>query len=434
MDGARDLDRERRHDPRAELHVDLVYDSFSSFLSVAAGNLSRGGMFLAVPHPAPVGTRLSFEARLRDGASLIRGEGEVVWARTEVTAGLPTGMAIRFTRLSAQAREVIARLLEQYPDPRSGTVRLGGVRLGKARGPADTAPPPVERTLPLGEALEIESPPARQIRLAPRPTATSQAHAPRPAADEASHPGRHAPGHTPDIRVTDEVGSEFDFTLPPWEAEEIPVELRPPNPVRNILVALAVLCMALVVISMGPANLIEMAGRVGSAIARRVLPQLSASPTPTTAQLPDATRVEPVHSVVPSPIAAAQAGDTTERAGQAADETSLTIERVAWRRGAGGVVVTVEADRDIPLEAVHTAWLSEPLRHVIRIQGVGAYRGRSTLDVRRNDLARIRVGLHRDQTPAELYIVLDFGSSPVTVEPLAVHGRRIELAVRSGGA
>jgi len=438
MDGAGELDRERRQDPRAELHVELMYDSFSSFLSVAAGNLSRGGMFLTVPDPAPAGTRLSFEARLRDGSSLIRGQGEVVWTRTEVTAGLPTGMAIRFTRLTAQARELIARLLEQYPDGKSGSVRLGGVRLGKARALVGTAPAPVERSLPLGEPLAPEPSPADRDRPDRPPVLPEQEGVPRRALNEEAQPTTQPHERAPEIRVTDEVGSEFDFTLPPWETEEIPAELRPPNPVRMILIALAVLCLMLVVIYLGPLNLIESVGHIGSAISHRLMPQSSTRPTPATVQRAGSVELGPNHDAAAAPSAApedggSQAADTTERSGQTAASASLIVDRVAWRRDAAGVVVTVEANRDIPRDAVHYGSLSEPPRYVVRIIGVTDYRGNATLELHREDLLRIRIGVHGDHVPAEIDIVLDLGSSLVTVEPLGIHGRRVELAVRFGG-
>ncbi len=431
MDGARDLDRERRQDPRAELHVDLVYDSFSSFLSAAAGNLSRGGMFLAVPKSVPAGTRLSFEARLRDGSSLIRGEGEVVWARAEVTAGLPVGVAIRFSRLSAQGRDLITRLLEQHPDDKGGAVRLGGVRLGKAKGASETTPVAVERSLPLGESPDSLPVVPRETHPLSRATVREWTGHPRQASTS-GEPVRSEPTRAADIRVTDEVGSEFDFTLPPWETEQVPPELRPPNPVRNVLIAVAVLCAALVALYLGPLNLVGMVVHLGSAVVHRLLPGPSPTLTPTAVHALPSSEPAPTPVLGPSPSPAGADAIGADRYRDGATQTPLIIDRVAWRRDAGGVVVTVEADREIPQDAVHSSWLSEPPRHIVRILGVGGYRGSAAMDVGRRDLVRVRVGLHHDRALAELHIVLDLASSAVKVEPLVVHGRRMEIAVRSG--
>jgi len=429
MDSARDLERDRRQDPRAELHVDLVYDSFSAFLSAAGGNLSRGGMFLAVPRPAAAGTRLSFEARLLDGSSLIRGEGEVVWTRSEVTAGLPVGMAIRFTRLSPQGRDLIARLIEPHREGRRAAVRLGGVRLGRTRETAQPSRTPVEQPLPLEEPA---APPARS----PAPTATGAV----PEVPDGPVPVvRAAPERDPEAatdgpqtrhsRVTDEGGSEFDFTLPPWETESVPRELRPPNPVRSTLIVAAILLVGLAVLYLGPRHLIAVAGQIGAAVSRRVLPD---APTPAT------------HTDTPPTGAPAEASTrTSSRQGSSeAGESSpastdvatglLAVERVSWRRDAGGVVVAVQADRIIPHDAVHSTSMNGPPRQVVRIVGVDRYLGSATLQVGRHDLVRVRSGLHRDLSPSELHIVLDLGTSAVTVELSGTGTKRLEIRVRSG--
>ena len=64
-----------------ETRVQLKFEWFGGFISEYSANISPGGMFIRTQTPEPVGRLIGFELRLGDGYELIRGTGEVVWAR-----------------------------------------------------------------------------------------------------------------------------------------------------------------------------------------------------------------------------------------------------------------------------------------------------------------------------------------------------------------
>src|SRR5215217_3912229 len=99
------IPRDSRRVPIAT-KVQFKFDRFSGFISEYSSNVSPTGMFIVTDSPEPAGRILDLEFRLGDGFEIIKGQGEVVWARTE-TAGpsRPPGMGIRFMELSPGSQE-----------------------------------------------------------------------------------------------------------------------------------------------------------------------------------------------------------------------------------------------------------------------------------------------------------------------------------------
>src|SRR6185503_7907543 len=79
-------------------------------------DVSRGGMFLRLVDPEPVGKRLGFELFLPGWRVPARGVGEVAWRRERYEGpGRPPGMAIRFVALEAVAIEMLSQVLGAEP-------------------------------------------------------------------------------------------------------------------------------------------------------------------------------------------------------------------------------------------------------------------------------------------------------------------------------
>ncbi len=75
-------------------------------------NLSRSGMFLGTPRPAPVGARLRIDCELVDGSGRIRGVVRVMWVRHEAAgSGRPAGMGLRFLNLEPGSEALIDDVL-----------------------------------------------------------------------------------------------------------------------------------------------------------------------------------------------------------------------------------------------------------------------------------------------------------------------------------
>ncbi len=97
-----------------ERKISLRFPHFQGFLTEYCSNVSITGMFIQSQEPRSPGEILDFEFNLIDGLQLIRGTGEVMWARlTDEDPQMPAGMGIRFLRLDAESRRLIRWAVEK---------------------------------------------------------------------------------------------------------------------------------------------------------------------------------------------------------------------------------------------------------------------------------------------------------------------------------
>ncbi len=91
-----------------ERQVEMRFEDFDGFMTECSMNISATGMFIGCDQPQPAGSVLDFTFALDDGDQLIRGYGEVMWARRRADGPeRPAGMGIRFLHLDAESRELI---------------------------------------------------------------------------------------------------------------------------------------------------------------------------------------------------------------------------------------------------------------------------------------------------------------------------------------
>ena len=70
-----------------------------------------GGLLLPTRNIEPAGATVSMHIQIATGDSVLRGEGTVEEVRTN-SAGKPVGMVIRFTKLDANSKEIVRRILD----------------------------------------------------------------------------------------------------------------------------------------------------------------------------------------------------------------------------------------------------------------------------------------------------------------------------------
>ncbi len=73
-------------------------------------DISRSGAFIALRNPRPRGTRVRLQLEVDDATLVIGGE---VARASNGKGGGRAGMGIRFTEVTPQASETLARLLER---------------------------------------------------------------------------------------------------------------------------------------------------------------------------------------------------------------------------------------------------------------------------------------------------------------------------------
>ncbi len=134
---------------KVPLRIRLPFATEAEFIERYGVNVARGGFFVASKATRAVGTLLSFEVVLADGARLMRGEGVVQRVTPEGTAER-AGMMVRFTRVDARTKELVDR--------------IQALREGE---PAVAAPPPAPPSAP--------EPPAAATPRVLKPAATALA-------------------------------------------------------------------------------------------------------------------------------------------------------------------------------------------------------------------------------------------------------------------
>src|SRR5262245_30885901 len=114
------VDKPERRAPRFPIQIRLDKDSLGLFTDSMIMNISKGGIFLHVPNPQPVGTTLELEFMLPglDGKKEhhMKVAGEVVWALDYNAITHPSllhpGMGIRFTQISEKDKKAMLAYIE----------------------------------------------------------------------------------------------------------------------------------------------------------------------------------------------------------------------------------------------------------------------------------------------------------------------------------
>lgn len=93
------------------VQVNREFDSIEDYIAEYVSNVSQGGVFIRSKNPLPMGTRVELRfSVIVDDVEIVEGEGEVV--RVDRSTG-SMGMGVAFTRLTAESKVVIDRILSR---------------------------------------------------------------------------------------------------------------------------------------------------------------------------------------------------------------------------------------------------------------------------------------------------------------------------------
>ena len=96
----------RRH---LRVEVNREFDCIEEYIAEYVSNISQAGVFIRSKNPLPLGTRVELRFTvIEEDLQIVEGEGEVVRVETEEGS---MGMGVAFTRLSAQSKALIDRIL-----------------------------------------------------------------------------------------------------------------------------------------------------------------------------------------------------------------------------------------------------------------------------------------------------------------------------------
>jgi uncharacterized protein (TIGR02266 family) len=143
------------------LKIKFKSETLEQFIERYAVDVSQGGIFIRTKDPLAVGTQMKFEFQLKDGSSLIGGEGTVVWTRENDPSrpAIAPGMGVRFDKLADGSNAVLERILadKQRQVPQRPTAETTKPPLFTDT-PTRVAPAPVADAL-LGRGKDSERTP-----------------------------------------------------------------------------------------------------------------------------------------------------------------------------------------------------------------------------------------------------------------------------------
>jgi molecular chaperone DnaK len=461
------IPRDSRRVP-LETRVQFKFDRFSGFLSEYSANISPGGLFIRTRTPQPPGTVLDFEFRLGDGFELIKGTGEVVWARAEDEGpARPGGMGLRFLELADGSKELIYRIVDQH-------VLQGGTPFDVTQRPPDPMPVPMAPMAPMAPPALGGPRPAASPFPAPAPAASAP---PDPFADVFELPPpisnvavTHREGREPEplpdanswLPSLDDPALERPpladpfpdlFTPSPSESAAAPspspmfattfgtAVAREPRRILPWILLAAGLVLAVGVFLlrdrlMGWAGLGGEDEIVQTAPLARPRPRVQApqpvpeTATPTATPSPEATPAPAVPTPVPAPVIPAPAQAVQEAAPEEAGPALTQLDRITWEEAFGGTDVILWGNGAIrPESFTRTRIEGNPPRELIRLSGIRRSFPQSRVVVGTSDVLQVRAGYHPEMGRGELHIVLDLAHPSVVVtgvEP-GPHRLRIHL-------
>ena len=122
-----DENERRQQQPRAPIELKVEYKRLNTFFYDYTKNISKGGTFIKIDKPLPVGTVFLFNLLIPARTEPLPLRGEVRWVvrkgeppPPEAPAGHDLGMGIRFVYDSAEQQLALERAVEKMMVDRLG--------------------------------------------------------------------------------------------------------------------------------------------------------------------------------------------------------------------------------------------------------------------------------------------------------------------------
>ncbi len=442
--------------PAAELTtIDLKFETVRRFREDMAPYLNYDGCFARSKSPLARNTEVRFRFLLPEGFVLAQGNAVVAWTiDPEANPELVPGMALRFTGLDQQAKEVIDELVDFHiatggdpfdlgpgagepGDIPTDALAGGGIDVSMA---ADTPTVPMPQTEPEPPGSETTKKDVLPEWLS---DVAKEGSFEVTLEDEAASTDSSLPRVEPEddlgplldeleIKLVDDEGTPEEPPARPSvkSAIDIPKKGRGgPKPPRDIRLGLLV-AAAIVLVAVGALVWSVLTGRdVDSAsdenlvVAEEALPAIEpAEESAEPGEAPDAVppgkslilEEPPVETPVPAPVPDQPA--------------TKIVDIVAAARGDVTNVV-IRGNGFFEEDNVRTSLLKDPARVWLRIRKIETFYRPGEIEVGSPQIARIRIGHHPEESPPSLYVVLDLADASMAVVDREVDGNTIRLTV-----
>ena len=431
--------------------IDLEFETIRRFREDMAPYLNYDGCFARSKTPLARNTEVRFRFLLPEGFVLAQGNAVVAWLIDPVTnPELVPGMALRFTALDQQAKEVIDELVDFH-------IATGGDPFDL--GPGASEPGDIPTDALVGGGIDVSL-------AADTPTVPMPPPEPEPAPqttkkDEVlpSWLSEVAKESSFEVTLEDELSSpepplptssDSDDLTPLLEELEIklvddeePVEDVPARPsVKSavnipkkgsgrqkaprdlrlgLLVAAAIVLVAVSVLvwSVLTGQKIDAAPEEVLAVAEEALP---ADEPGDTAEVPEINPPGKALVLEDAPV------DTPVPEAVPDRQATKIVDIMAAARGDATTVV-IRGDGYFDEGSLRVSVLKDPARLWVRIRKIETFYRPNEIEVGSPQVLRVRVGHHPEERPPSLWVVLDLADDSVAVVDREVNGNSIRLTV-----
>jgi molecular chaperone DnaK len=217
------------------IRITRPYATEQEYLEREFDTLTRTSVILLGAQARPQGVVLRFEIVLKNGDSMLRGEGRVVGFKEKAYAGEP-GLSLRFTRLDARSKALVDRAATM----RDARVRASTSLMGM---PAVVVPPAVphpaassEDSIPAPSSSSVDTsrrPPQSPLPPVPPPPSSRRAPPPLPEWARSQLPPPPESSATEIEIESTQVDANFNRAEPPsirFDESPVPPPLPPSLP------------------------------------------------------------------------------------------------------------------------------------------------------------------------------------------------------------
>jgi type IV pilus assembly protein PilZ len=123
--GERRMGEEKRKDPRADVQIEIQYQTDREFLAAYTKNISGGGVFIRTSQPLSLNQKVALRFTLPSIDHQFEIGGLVVWVNSSPRGAFPVGMGIKFLEIKPADADAVAEFVRNTGGEGSGLDQKG---------------------------------------------------------------------------------------------------------------------------------------------------------------------------------------------------------------------------------------------------------------------------------------------------------------------
>ena len=106
------MGEDKRKDPRADVRIEIQYQTDQEFLAAYTKNISGGGVFIRTSHPLQLNQTVALRFTLPGINCQFEIGGLVVWANSSPRSAFPAGMGVKFMEITPADSSAVATFVK----------------------------------------------------------------------------------------------------------------------------------------------------------------------------------------------------------------------------------------------------------------------------------------------------------------------------------